>query len=81
MTQTTIPDFTWLPSTPERYEEMLGAVPPAIHLSRGFLVGEAQHHDDAGRPYFTAFRRTPGDEYQIGSRPLSTVEFRAVVYL
>ena len=77
----TVPDFSWLPSSRARYDQMLGAVPPALHLTRGFLVGEAQHHDDAGRPYFTAFRCAPGDEYQTGSRPLSTAEFRVAVSL
>jgi hypothetical protein len=77
----TVPDFSWLPSSRARYEHMLGAVPPAIHLTRGFLVGEAQHHDDAGVPYFTAFRCPPGGEYQTGSRPLSVAEFRVAVSL
>lgn len=75
----TLTDFSWLPSTRERYDHMLGAVPPALHLTRGFLVGEAQHHDDAGVPYFTAFRYLMGGEYQTGSRPLSTAEFRVAV--
>ena len=75
----TVPDFTWVPSSRARYDEMLGAVPPALHTSRGFLVGEPQRHDDAGVPYFTAFRYLMGGEYQTGSRPLSTAEFRVAV--
>ena len=75
----TVPDFTWVPSSRARYDEMLGAVPPALHTTRGFLLGEPQRHDDAGVPYFTAFRYLMGGEYQTGSRPLSTAEFRVAV--
>lgn len=74
----TVPDFSWLPSTRERFEHMLNVLPPATESGGGFLVGEAQHHDDAGYAYYSAHRCRHG-EYQVGSRPLTVPEFRLAV--
>ena len=66
--------------TEARYDEMLGAVPPALQLPYGFLVGEAH---DARKckvtgntaPTFAAFFTKNGRFYE--SEPLTFAEMRA----
>jgi hypothetical protein len=48
--QTVIPDFTWQPSTRERYNDQLNVLFPAEWIGQAFLVGEPYDHDHAGRP-------------------------------
>lgn len=35
---------TWIEVTEERYDEMLGVLPPALMIGDGFLVGEPSDH-------------------------------------
>lgn len=74
------PDFSWLPTTEERYHDMLEVLPPAAMMRGAFLVGEAQDHlSDDGSPRFTVYRyfRSAG-EYAVGSRPITVAEFEAL---
>jgi hypothetical protein len=69
--------ITWTATTPERFEKMLGCLPPALMLSGGFLVGEPFDHDAGnGQPRFEGFRQR-GDVYEVGNRPMTRAEFRA----
>ena len=76
-TEPRIPEFTWQPSTRERYYEMLNVLPP-VEWHRGrpslFLVGEAMLHNDAGEPCYTV-HRCYFNEFTVGSRPVSVAEF------
>ena len=65
--------------TQERFDDMLGAVPPAVQTDKGFLVGEAISHRRCNvtgkpKPTFAAF-------FQYGSRffenesPMTVAEF------
>ena len=45
----------WIETTEERYDEMLGVLPPAYWSSIGFLVGEPMDHNANGQPRFSAF--------------------------
>jgi len=75
--------ITWTPTTGERYDEMLGCLPPALMLRGGFLVGEPCDHDAGnGQPRFQAFRvRSLHDEniFEVASRPMTRTEFRAQI--
>lgn len=64
----------------ERYDEMLGILPPALHLGYGFLVGEPSSHRRCTvtgqiAPDFAAFFSHKGKFYE--SDPLTFAEFRA----
>lgn len=68
----------WTLTTEEKYDEMLGVLPPALALmlDRGFLVGEPMDHDPiTGRPRYSAFRRI-ADQYFESNAPMTTREFR-----
>jgi hypothetical protein len=70
--------ITWTETTRERFDEMLGCVPPAIMARGGFLVGEASdHHATTGRPRYAAFVKV-GEHYFEASRPMTVAEFRSV---
>ncbi len=71
--------ISWLPTTAEQYEDMLGVLPP-IDWNRGaFLVGEADDHCcTTGRPRYRAYRQV-NDAYFVSSRPLTRAELKAVV--
>jgi hypothetical protein len=75
--QTVIPDFTWQPSTRERYNDQLNVLFPAEWIGQAFLVGEPYDHDHAGRPRYRP-HRCHGGEYQVGSRPVTVDEFNLV---
>ena len=69
----------WNPSTQERYDEMLGCLPPAAWVSGGFLVGEPWDHDAGnGQPRYDGFRQV-GEKFYCGSRPMTIAEFRGEV--
>lgn len=69
----------WRECSEARYMDMLEVLPPAHMEPRGFLVGEPWDHDAAtGRPRFAAFRHTRL-AYLESSRPMTVVEFRAVL--
>lgn len=66
----------WEQVTEERYDEMLGVVPPAVYTSHGFLVGEPHDHDAEDRPRFQAYVQIDGKFY--GAKEVMTIaEFRA----
>lgn len=46
-----------IPTTLEMADEMLNAVPPTMQTAAGFLVGEAHHHNNAGRAVYAGFVR------------------------
>jgi hypothetical protein len=53
----------------ERYDEMLGVLPPALWLSKGFLVGEPFDHrackvSNVVRASYAAFFQKNGKFYQ-----------------
>lgn len=72
--------ITWSATTAERYDEMLGVLPPIDwhHGARhGFLVGEPYDHDAGnGQPRYQAFRRRYG-VHEVASRPMTRAEFAA----
>ncbi len=74
-------NITWNRTTEERYDEMMGVLPPAYWGSGGFLVGEAFDHRTCqitGRiaATYDAFVRV-GEDFYNASAPLTIAEFRA----
>jgi hypothetical protein len=72
------PPLTWLDSTEEKFDEMLGALPPRRFVPGAFLVGEPVDHlgeDGAGR---YECHRCQGDKFQVSSRPITVKEFNAL---
>lgn len=66
----------WEQVSEERYDEMLGVLPPAVYTSHGFLVGEPFDHDANNRPRFQAYVQIDGNFY--GAKgPMTVAEFRA----
>jgi hypothetical protein len=66
----------WVPITEERYDEMLGVLPPAsVAEWQGFQVGEATDHRN-GRPTFASFKRE-GDQFFESEESLTFAEFKA----
>lgn len=69
-------NFEWLPTTREAYWRALEIVSPVRFPSLTlFLRGEAQDVDEAGRSRFVAYRSPRGEEYFVGSRPITIEEF------
>lgn len=74
--------MTWREVTADRYDEMLGVVPPAVQTAAGFLVGEPWRHkrcEATGRedqPAFAAFVDRNGRYFE-ASEPMTVAEFRA----
>lgn len=67
----------WERITEDRYDELLGCLPPALWLAHGFLVGEPWDHDGEGKPRFQVCIQLDGAFY--GSlRPMGVPEFRAL---
>lgn len=67
----------WELTTEERYDNLLGALPPAARRGSAFLVGEASdHHAGTGQPRFQACCQR-GDSFFAYSRPMSHAEFVA----
>jgi hypothetical protein len=69
--------------TEATYDEMLGAVPPAIQYSNGFLVGEAFDHRTCavtGRfgAIFAAYVQENGKFYSLGN--LTIAEFKRATH-
>lgn len=66
----------WKEITEQRYDEMLGAVPPVLQMAKGFLVGEAVDLDPtSGNPRFAAFINHEGRFYEC-SQPMTRGQFR-----
>lgn len=73
----------WIETTEERYNDMLGVLPPASQGSmtgaHGFQVGEASNHIN-GRPTFATFKeevRVNGSKFYESATPLTFREFKA----
>ena len=64
-----------IPTTREMADEMRGVVPPRLHTSAGFLMGEANHHNNAGRAVYAGFVRLGSDWF---ARYATADEFRAL---
>lgn len=70
---------TWEETTAERFDDMLGCLPPAMMAGGGFLVGEPwDHHATTGEPRYQAFRQR-GGRFEVADRPMTRAEFRAEV--
>jgi hypothetical protein len=85
-TSHTPPNFTWQPSTEERYDYALDVLPPAGMRSGMFLLGEPMDHSDEGEAMFSVYARIPRHddhgnnttEYAAGSRPITRREFKSL---
>jgi hypothetical protein len=67
--------ITWQPTTPERYEYALNAVPPEVMWRGWFLMGEPENHDAGnGQPRSYAYRNGLGG-FEVSSRPMTRSEF------
>jgi len=65
----------WRPTTEERFDDMLGVLPPADMYRKGFLVGEAMDHF-GGLPRYSAFTQAGSDFFEC-VEPLTVRQFRA----
>lgn len=75
-------NIEWERTTQERFDEMLGMLPPAVQTGKGFLVGEPMIHRTCrhlGRtePAFTAFIEL-GGAYFKAKEPLTIAEFSQI---
>ena len=61
----------------ERYDEMLGCLPPVAWVGKGFLVGEPWDHNEAGQPRFAPFISLNGKFYE-GDHPITVAEWRTL---
>jgi len=73
--------MNWKRISRERYDEMLGALPPELRLTKGFLTGEAVTHETCTIakivvPKFRPFVQTARDAFYEGEKPMSRGEFR-----
>lgn len=73
----------WTPCTADRYEEMLGVLPPAVWLDKGFLVGEPATHRPCGigghfAPTFAAFAQDGRGSFYEADEGMTVLEFRAL---
>ncbi len=71
----------WRECSEERYDEMLGVLPPALWIAKGFLVGEPMTHRRCTvtgdiRATYSAFISHAGRYYS--GPDLTAPEFRAV---
>lgn len=66
--------FGWVRTTLEMFDSMLGVVPPRAMAGNRFLVGEADHHNDAGHAVYACFRRDDGGEL-VEARYMTAAEF------
>lgn len=57
-------DFEWTEISEERFDYLLGVVPPIKYFFGGFAVGEAMDHDEAGRPIYQICRAVGGKYFQ-----------------
>lgn len=71
--------LAWLPTTRDRYHEMLNVLPPACWLASGFLVGEPTDHcAKTGRARFAAYRYQSG-RHLVANRPMTVLEFETLM--
>lgn len=74
-------DFTWTRATAAEYTRMLEVLPPADWRRGMFLVGEASDHEGLNGAARYRVYRERGDEYAVGSRPVSLADFDLLVAL
>ena len=69
--------ITWNETTEDRFDEMLGVLPPAASTNgyRAFLVGEPMSHRD-GHPTFSAFTTKDGKRFE-SDDAVTFAEFKA----
>jgi len=67
--------IVWTEVSESRFDEMLGMVPPALTMAKGFLVGEPVDYDRDGLPRFAAFIQHDGKFYEC-TQPLTRGQFR-----
>ncbi len=65
----------WVETTEEKYDEMLGVLPPASMAGNAFQVGEPMNHKN-GRPTFSSFCQRDG-KYWESAEALTFKEFKA----
>lgn len=65
----------WIDTTEERYDEMMGVLPPAADAPNAFLVGEPVSHS-GGRPTFDCYRVVDG-KYQVSKEAITFQQFKA----
>lgn len=75
----TIANFSWAPSTRAKYEDRLGAVPPAARGAGMFLMGEAMDGRGPGGASRYQVHRENGKVYEVGSRNVTIEEFNILV--
>lgn len=73
--------MNWKEIDEARYTEMLEILPPALWLTKGFLVGEPYTHRECKetkqfRAAFTPFLSLGGKFFE-GDEPMTSPEFRA----
>jgi len=73
-----LPNFTWLSSNEEAYNEALNVLPPADMRAGMFLLGEPI--DDARGWYRYRVHRhdREGGGFTVGSRPITLAEFQVI---
>lgn len=70
-------NFTWLPSSEQQYDDALGVLSPAAWEGERFLLGEPIDHGGRnGSARYRVHARGPDRRYWVGSRPVTTREFR-----
>lgn len=68
---------TWEEITQERYDELLGALPPIGQRANGFLVGEpTDHHAVSSAPRYDACIMK-NEKFYTSSRPLTVREWNS----
>lgn len=71
----------WCTTTEERYDEMLGVLPPAAQSSYGFLMGEPTDHEPStGLPRYSAFVELYGQRYA-SLQPITVRQFNSLTVL
>jgi hypothetical protein len=70
----------WLATTPDKYDEMLNVLPPALWVGGAFLVGEPCDHSFAtGAPRFAMYWHRGGGVFLTAHRPVTVHEFRMAI--
>jgi len=74
---TELPNFTWLPSDEEAYDEAMNVLPPADMRSGMFLLGEPIDADSHGWNRYRVHRHDrETDSFLVGGRPITLAEFQ-----
>lgn len=74
-----LPNFTWMPSTSEAYDEAMNVLPPADMRSGMFLLGEPIDADANGWSRYRVHRHArQSSDFTVGSRPITIAEFQVL---